>query len=788
MDGSIFYLHLLVSSFLIFTLLLNAVHASKKCYIVYLGAHSHGPFPSSVDLETATHSHYDLLGSILGSHEKAKEAIIYSYNKHINGFAAALDEEAAEDIAKNPSVVSVFLSKEHKLHTTRSWEFLGLQRNGINSAWQKGRFGENTIIANIDTGVWPESKSFTDEGIGPVPAKWRGGNVCQINKLRGSNKVPCNRKLIGARFFNKAYEAYNGKLPPRQQTARDLVGHGTHTLSTSGGNFVEGANVFGVGNGTAKGGSPRARVAAYKACWSLTDVASCFGADVLAAIDQAISDGVDVISVSIGGPSSLSAQQIFTDEVSIGAFHALSKNILVLASAGNDGPKPATVINVAPWLFTIAASTLDRDFTSTLTLGNNQQIMGASLFVNIPPNQSFSLILATDAKLANASNRDAQFCKAGTLDPRKVNGKIVSCLRQGKIKSVAEGQEALSAGAKGMILGNQKQNGNTLLAEPHVLSTVNFPQKHKITTPGRFDITATDDTAINSNTTIRMSRARTLLGRRPAPVMASFSSRGPNKIQPSILKPDVTAPGVNILAAYSLFASASNLPSDTRRGFKFNVLQGTSMSCPHVAGIAGFLKTLHPDWSPAAIKSAIMTTASTRDNTNRPIRDAFDKKLANPFAYGSGHVQPNSAIDPGLIYDLSIVDYLNFLCASGYDQQLISALNFNRTFICSGSHSITDLNYPSITLPNLGLNAVTVTRTVTNVGPPSTYSAKAQLRGYNIDVVPNSLTFKKIGEKKTFKVIVQATSVTKRGNYNFGELLWTNGKHVVRSPITVRRK
>ncbi|XP_014497261.2 subtilisin-like protease Glyma18g48580 [Vigna radiata var. radiata] len=783
MSGSIFYLHLLLSSFVIFTLLLNAVHASKKCYIVYLGAHSHGPNPSSLDLETATHSHYDLLGSILGSHEKAKEAIIYSYNKHINGFAAALEEKEAAYITKNPNVVSVFLSKEHKLHTTRSWEFLGLQRNGINSAWQRGRFGENTIIGNIDTGVWPESKSFTDRGLGPVPAKWRGGNVCQI---RGSNKVPCNRKLIGARFFNKAYEAFNGQLPRSQQTARDFVGHGTHTLSTAGGNFVGGASVFGNGNGTAKGGSPRARVAAYKACWSLTDAASCFGADVLAAIDQAISDGVDIISVSVGGRTSLSAEEIFTDEVSIGAFHALVKNILVVASAGNDGPTPGTVINVAPWLFTIAASTLDRDFSSTLTFGNNQQITGASLFVNIPPNQSFSLILATDAKFPNVTNRDAQLCKAGTLDPRKVNGKIVSCIREGKIKSVAEGNEALSAGASGMILGNQKQNGNTLLAEPHVLSTVTYPPDHLVTKPG-FLISATDDT-INSNTTIRVSSARTLLGRKPAPVMASFSSRGPNKIQPSILKPDVTAPGVNILASYSLFASASNLPSDTRRGFPFNVMQGTSMSCPHVAGIAGLIKTLHPDWSPAAIKSAIMTTASTRDNTNRTIRDAFDKKLANPFAYGSGHVQPNSAIDPGLVYDLSLVDYLNFLCASGYDQELISALNFNKRFICSGSHSITDLNYPSITLPNLGLKAVTVTRTITNVGPPSTYFAKAQLHGYTIVVVPNSLTFTKIGEKKTFRVVVQSTSGTKRGNYNFGELLWTNGKHNVRSPITVRRK
>ncbi|WJX77277.1 hypothetical protein P8452_60599 [Trifolium repens] len=785
MGRSIFCLHhLLFTSLLIFTLLLNDAHANKKCYIVYLGAHSHGPTPSTVDLKIATSSHYDLLGSIFGSEEKAKEAIIYSYNKQINGFAALLEEEEAAQISKNPKVVSVFLSKKHKLHTTRSWEFLGLRGNDMNSAWQKGRFGENTIIANIDSGVCPESKSFSDRGIGPIPAKWRGrgGNICQINKLKGSNKVPCNRKLIGARFFNKAYEHDNGKLPRSQQTARDFVGHGTHTLSTAGGNFVPGASIFGIGNGTVKGGSPRSRIATYKVCWSLTDPDSCYGADVLAAIEQAINDGVDLISVSISGSISTDSKEIFNDPVSIGAFHALARNILLVASAGNDGPTPGSVVNVAPWVFTVAASTIDRDFSSTITVGN-ETIRGASLFVTLPPNQSFTVVTSTDGKFANVTNRDARFCRPGTLDPAKVNGKIVSCVREGKIKSVAEGQEALSAGAKGVILENQpKISGRTLLSEPHVLSTVGVSRRKKNTT-------RQGHTTATSGTKIRLSQAKVLYGRKPAPVMASYSSRGPNKVQPSILKPDVTAPGVNILAAYSLFASASNLITDTRRGFPFNVMQGTSMACPHVAGTAGLIKTLHPNWSPAAIKSAIMTTATTRDNTKKPIRDAFDKKLANPFTYGSGHIQPNSAIDPGLVYDLTIIDYLNFLCASGYKQKLITKLNFNMTFKCSGSHSINDLNYPSITLPNLGLNVVNVTRTVTNVGPPSTYFVKAQLPGYKISVVPNSLNFKKTGEKKTFQVSVQARSVTRRRKkYQFGELKWSNGKHIVRSPITVRRK
>ncbi|XP_058737533.1 subtilisin-like protease Glyma18g48580 [Vicia villosa] len=793
--GSLFALHIIVSLLFLFMFLLEPVYGTKKCYIVYLGAHSHGPNPTSLQLEIATNSHYDLLSSTLGSREKAKEAIIYSYNKHINGFAALLEEEQAADIAKKANVVSVFLSKSHKLHTTRSWEFLGLRRNG-NTAWQKGKFGENTIIANIDTGVWPESKSFDDKGFGPIPSKWRGGKACQIRKFGKLKKNPCNRKLIGARFFSNAYEAYYGKLHPSLLTARDFVGHGTHTLSTAGGNFVPDASIFAIGNGTVKGGSPRARVATYKVCWSLTDVADCFGADVLAAIDQAISDGVDIISLSAAGQYLVNPEDIFTDEVSIGAFHALSRNILLVASAGNDGPTPGSVVNVAPWVFTIAASTLDRDFSSTITFGNNQQVTGASLFVNLPPNKAFSLILATDGKLANATDRDAQLCRPGTLDPSKVKGKIVACNREGSIKSVAEGQEASSAGAKGMLLSNRPQQGKTTLAEPHVLSCVSQPHQENIYHPPAlperggshapaFDTT---DSKLKTGTTIRFSGAKTFYGRKPAPVIASFSSRGPNKIQPSILKPDVTAPGVNILAAYSLFASASNLLTDNRRGIPFNVLQGTSMSCPHVAGIAGLIKTLHPNWSPAAIKSAIMTTATTQDNTNKPIQDAFDKKLATPFSYGSGHVQPNPATDPGLVYDLGIKDYLNFLCAYGYDQQLISALNFNGTFTCSGSHSITDLNYPSITLPNLGLYVVNVTRTVTNVGSPSTYSAKVQLPGYKIAVVPNSLTFKKIGEKKTFHVIVQATNVTPRGKYQFGDLQWTDGKHIVRSPITVKRR
>ncbi|XP_061338209.1 subtilisin-like protease Glyma18g48580 [Gastrolobium bilobum] len=782
MASSIFKVFL--STIILCTFLKEHTHALRKTYIVYLGGHTHGPNPLPSDLESATNSHYDLLASVLGSHEKAKEAVMYSYNKHINGFAALLEEEEASEIAKNPNVVSVFLSKEHKLHTTRSWDFLGLEKYGgipPNSAWQKAAFGVNTIVANIDTGVWPEHMSFNDYGYGPVPSRWNGNGVCEIDQFNGSNKNFCNRKLIGARIFSKNYEAQFGKLDPLNLTARDFVGHGTHTLSTAAGNFAPGATIFGNGNGTAKGGSPRARVATYKVCWSTLDAGGCHEADILQAFDYAIYDGVDVISASVGG-STPYAEALFTDGISIGAFHAVARNIVVVCSAGNDGPAPRTVLNVAPWSFTVAASTIDRDFLTNISFGNKHYLKGASLNRGLPSRKSYPLIHSVDAKLPNATIQDARICKPGTLDPTKVKGQILICIRGDKTSSVAEGQEAARAGAVGVFVINDEQSGNTLPAEPHIIPGASLDvYQDENADEGEWLRKGGSDKNNSRKLAAFMPAARTYIGIKPAPTVAGFSSRGPSAVQPLILKPDITGPGVNILAAYSLATGPSNLPSDTRR-VPFNVQQGTSMSCPHVAGVAGLLKTLHPDWSPAAIKSAIMTTATTLDNTNRPIRDAFDR-IATPFEYGAGHIQPNLAMDPGLVYDLSTTDYLNFLCASGSTQALLK-LKFSYT--CPKSYNIEDLNYPSITVTNRGINPINVTRTVTNVGPPSTYVVKTHvIEGFKVLVQPSSLTFKTIGEKKTFHVILQATGVPSYGFPIFGNLSWTDGKHGVTSPIVV---
>ncbi|XP_024029601.1 subtilisin-like protease SBT5.4 isoform X1 [Morus notabilis] len=769
--------------FLVLSLLQTPTQATKKPYIVYLGSHSHGPNPSSTDLERATSSHYSFLGSYLESDEKVRDAIFYSYTRHINGFAAILDDTKAAEIAKHPNVVSIFLDKGMKLHTTRSWDFLRLETNGgipSDSIWNKARYGEDTIIGNIDFGVWPESKSFSGEGFGPVPSKWRG--ICQDGVKDG---VRCNRKLIGARYFNKGYIAYSKannftfsiQHNPYLFSTRDYNGHGTHTLSTAGGNFVRRANVFGYGNGTAKGGSPRARVAAYKVCWPVINEHECFEADVIAAFDAAINDGVDVLSVSLGTDS---PSEFFDSSISIGAFHAVANGITVVTSAGNEGPGPETVTNVPPWLVTVGASTIDRDFTSYIALGDKKHLKGASLSSSALPSEKFyPLISGADAKAAKASTSDAQQCKRGALDPKKVKGNILVCV-WGKFARSEMGEQAFHSGAVGMILANDIRRWNDVIADPHLL-----PASHINFTDGEFIFEY-----LNSTKTpmAYMTRVKTQLGVKPAPLVAFFSSRGPNLIEPTILKPDLTAPGVSIIAAYSEGTGALEVTTDERR-VPFNIKSGTSMSCPHISGVIGLLKTLHPYWSPAALRSAIMTTARTRDSNREQMLDAATMQRATPFAYGAGHVQPNRAMDPGLVYDLTIDDYLNLLCAHGYNETTIKLFS-NKPYKCSKSFTLVNFNYPSIAVPNLGSEQVNiVTRKVKNVGIPGTYTAYVKApAGVSVSVKPKTLKFKRIGEEKTFKIIMKPKIAGKPRDYVFGWLKWSDGKHCVRSHIVVKHK
>ncbi|KAJ7960218.1 Subtilisin-like protease [Quillaja saponaria] len=277
------------------------------------------------------------------------------------------------------------------------------------------------------------------------------------------------------------------------------------------------------------------------------------------------------------------------------------------------------------------------------------------------------------------------------------------------------------------------------------------------------------------------------LGTKSAPFMAAFSSKGPNTIHtgdPQVyFQPDITAPGVSVIAAYTEAEGPTNQEFD-KRLVEFTSLTGTSMSCPHVSGTAGLLKTLYPTWSPAAIKSAIMTTSITHDNREEPLLNASYFRIT-PFSYGAGHVQPNSAMDPGLVYDLTFNDYLDFFCSLGYNETQIS-LFIESPYKCTKKISLTNLNYPSIRVPKLS-GSITVKRILKNVGSLATYRAQVQKpTGTSVFVEPKILKFSKVDEEKSFNVTLQVKQANTAKNYVFGSLIWSDGKHNVKSPIVVK--
>ncbi|XP_051199536.1 subtilisin-like protease SBT5.3 [Lolium perenne] len=776
----------LAASFFLCSLLQGAPRAlasgtqqsSSSGYIVYLGGRSHG---LGVSTEAVTESHYDILGSVLGDREMARNAIFYSYTKNINGFAANLDPGVAAAIAERPDVVSVFPNRGLTMQTTRSWEFLGLERAGEVpkwSAWEVARYGEDVIIGNLDSGVWPESLSFNDGEMGAIPDTWKG--ICQNEH---DPQFQCNSKLIGARYFNKGYASAAGApLGDRQNTPRDDDGHGSHTLATAGGSSVRGANAFGYGNGTARGGSPLARVAAYRVCFTpeVNDT-QCFDADILAAFEAAIADGVHIITASLGGDP----RDFLEDAVAIGSLHAVKAGITVVCSAGNNGPDFGTVNNLAPWVVTVAASTTDRGFTAYLVF-NKTRVGGQSLSeTSLRGKMFYPMIVATDAVAPNSTVDDARLCKLETLDAAKVRGKIVVCVK-GANRRIEKGEVVRRAGGVGMVLVNDEDSGSTVTADAHIL-----PALHISYTDGLALLAYIKSTPTPSGF---ITKARTVVGMTPAPIMADFSSQGPNILNRQILKPDVTAPGVSIIAAWSGQAAPSDRPWDPRR-VAFNAISGTSMSTPHVAGIAGLVRTVHPDWSPAAIKSAIMTTATDLDMEKRPILDPFLEK-ATPFAYGSGHVFPARALDPGLVYDASTADYLGFLCTLGYNATAMELFN-GVPYQCPASPvAVQDLNYPTFTIPALA-EPRTVRRRVTNVGPAqqTTYTAAVvEPVGVQVTVTPPTLAFGAVGEEKEFHVtFAEKVPVVPRpegaGGYAFGALVWSDGtgNHQVRSPLLVQR-
>ncbi|XP_010464171.1 PREDICTED: subtilisin-like protease SBT1.7 [Camelina sativa] len=743
--------------FLILCLGLRHVSSSSSEHGTYIVHMAQSQMPSSFDL------HSNWYDSSLRSISDSAE-LLYTYENAIHGFATRLTQDEADSLMAQPGVLSVLPEHRYELHTTRTPLFLGLDDHNADLFPQTGA-STDVVVGVLDTGVWPESKSYSDEGFGPVPSTWKGG--CET----GTNFTAshCNRKLIGARFFARGYESTMGPIDESKESRspRDDDGHGTHTSSTAAGSVVEGASLLGYASGTARGMAPHARVAVYKVCW----LGGCFSSDILAAIDKAIADNVNVLSMSLGGGTS----EYYRDGVAIGAFAAMERGILVSCSAGNAGPSSFSLSNVAPWITTVGAGTLDRDFPALAILGNGKNFTGVSLFKGEAlPDKLLPFIYAGNA--SNATN--GNLCMTGTLIPEKVKGKIVMCDR-GINARVQKGDVVKAAGGVGMILANTAANGEELVADAHLLPATTVGEKagdlirHYVTT--------------DPHPTATISILGTVVGVKPSPVVAAFSSRGPNSITPNILKPDLIAPGVNILAAWTGAAGPTGLASDSRR-VEFNIISGTSMSCPHVSGLAALLKAVHPEWSPAAIRSALMTTAYKTYKDGKPLLDIATGKPSTPFEHGAGHVSPATATNPGLIYDLTTEDYLGFLCALNYTSSQIRSVS-RRNYTCdpSKSYSVADLNYPSFAVNVEEAGAYKYTRTVTSVGGAGTYSVKltSETTAVKISVEPAVLNFKAANEKQSYTVTFTVDSSKASGSNSFGTIEWSDGKHVVGSPVAI---
>lgn len=738
--------------------------------------------------------HDMLLGLLFdrGSYKK-----LYSYRHLINGFAVHVSADQAETLRRAPGVKSVERDWKMRRLTTHTPQFLGLP-TGV---WPMGggfdRAGEDIVIGFVDSGIYPHHPSFATyntEHFGPIPT-YRG--KCEIDP--DTKKSFCNGKIVGAQHFAEAAIAA-GQFNPAIDYASPLDGdgHGSHTAAIAAGNNGIAVRMHGFEFGKASGMAPRARIAVYKALYRNF---GGFVADVVAAIDQAVHDGVDIISLSVGPNSAPSTTKItFLNPFDATLLSAVKAGVFVAQAAGNGGPFPKTLLSYSPWIASVAAAIDDRRYKNHLTLGNGKILPGIGLSPATHLNQTYTLVAANDVLLDSSvmkySPSDCQ--RPEVLNKNLVEGNILLCgysfnfvVGSASVKKVSE--TAKNLGAIGFVLAVENVSPGTKfdpvpvgipgIVITDVTKSTDLIDYYNISTPrdwtGRVR-------SFNARGSIDDGLKPVL--HKSAPQVALFSARGPNIKDFSfedadLLKPDILAPGNLIWAAWS--------PNGTDEvnfiGERFAMISGTSMAAPHVAGIAALIKQKHRNWSPAAIKSALMTTSTILDRAGRPLQaqqysgsETTTLVTATPFDYGSGHVNPRSALDPGLVFDAGYDDYLGFLCT-------MPGINANEIKKYTNSpcnytmHHPSNLNTPSIAISHL-VGTQTVTRTATNVGEEESYVISARMPPeVAIEVDPPAMTLLP-GLPRKFSVTLTVRSVT--GTYSFGEVLMKGSRgHKVRLPV-----
>ena len=714
--------------------------------------------------------------NVLGLAGLGTRATVYTYDVTFNGFALKLTAAEATRLEHTSGVAHVWENQTYKTDTVSTPSFLGL--DGSTGVWQQqyggaAHAGEGVIVGVLDTGFWPESPSFAplpeprpDASV--IAAKWHG--VCDTGSdPNPANDVTCNNKVIGARWYDAG--GLSSSVPDEFLSPRDRNLHGSHTASTAAGDPAT-AVINGLSVGTASGMAPAARLAIYKIGWDQPDgTASGTTADIAAAIDDATADGVDVINLSFSGSLSF-----IVDPVELSFMFAANGGVFTAVAAGNSGPTASTVAHNSPWETTVAASTHDRSFTRTATLGNGTVLTGPGVGPGVPTSP---LVYSADVAATGASATAARLCFSDAdsttpgvqpaLDPAKVAGKIVACDR-GTNARTDKSLAVKNAGGVGMILMNTSPN--SLNADFHFVPTIHVTEIDRATVLAYIASAGAGATA---------SLSAAIQVKTEAPAMAAFSSNGPALAGGGdLLKPDITAPGVDVIAAVSPVADNGNL---------YDAESGTSMSSPHIAGIAALVIGKHPGWSPMWVKSALMTTASQTDNAGNPILGPDGVTNATPLNFGSGHVTPAPAFDPGLVYDSTLTDWVRYGCGIG-QFQLVFVPSVCNSF---GSIDASNLNYPTLAVGDLA-GAQTLTRTVTNISTDDAgiYDVKVSApNGTTVTVSPTHLVVPP-GKSKSFTVKITRTTAD-LGAWTFGSLTWTEAKgktsphnHTVRSNIAVR--
>ncbi|HET7782665.1 MAG TPA: S8 family serine peptidase [Arthrobacter sp.] len=690
------------------------------------------------------------------------------YTAALNGFTAELTAAQAMELSKDERVMVVAPDVENAPDYTTT-DFLKL--TGPDGVWAKqfggeANAGKGVVVGVIDSGYAPDNPFLQGEPVQPlsgpaqvgVPYRTAEGRIamlkadgttfegeCQKGQGTGASfdGSLCNSKVVGARYFADSFLQYvapQNRAPEELISPVDVGSHGTHTATTAAGNANVEQVIDGANFGRSSGVAPAAKVSVYKVCWEDTnpDTGGCYSSASVEAVEAAIKDGVDVLNYSISGNNNNT-----TDPVALAFLNAAAAGVFVSASAGNSGPTVSTVNHASPWLTTVAASTFPSDLLGTVKVSDGSLYRGASIMKSEVADKA--VIVASAAAAAGATN--ANLCAPGSLDAAKVAGKVVVCDR-GVVDRTAKSQEVQDKGGVGMILVNLTSSSED--ADNHVLPTVH------VNAPKSLELKA----KLESNPALTVSLVKgdlTGLPAAPAPQIAGFSSRGPTLAAGGdLLKPDIAAPGVNVLAGVSTIGN---------NGDQFGFMSGTSMAAPHIAGFGALVLSKQPKWTPAMVKSAMMTTAY-------PLVKADGTPNTDPFQGGAGHIDSTRVLDPGLVYNSGIKDWLGFLNGQGVDTGAPQA----------GSIAARDLNVPSIALGSL-VGEVQVKRQLTAL-VPGIYRPEVNMPGFNVQVEPNALNFAKAGQTRDVTLTIRNVSAPV-GKFSNGTLTW-KGPRTVSSPIAIR--